>query len=148
MDICTNGVEAINLKEVVIALNDLLTAIYGIETRLSDLLINIGFDKTQVECLRKHHLQQVVLDFLENLKQKVMTFHDGERAYKIISRYYGLDGKARETLQSLGEQLTISRERVRQLKEKTLKKCRNKSSRQFFETKLQQEATQLLSTLS
>ncbi|MEH2294230.1 hypothetical protein [Nostoc sp.] len=47
MDICINGVEAINLKEIVIALNDLLTAIYGIETRLSDLLINIGFDKTQ-----------------------------------------------------------------------------------------------------
>jgi len=38
LDICTNGVEALNLKEIVIALNDLLTAIYSIETRLSDLL--------------------------------------------------------------------------------------------------------------
>ncbi|MHC5719761.1 MAG: hypothetical protein ACYTX0_48915 [Nostoc sp.] len=49
MDICTNAVEALNLKEIVITLNDLLTAIYSIETRLSDLLINIGFDKSQVE---------------------------------------------------------------------------------------------------
>ncbi|MEH2063816.1 MAG: hypothetical protein V7K50_16395 [Nostoc sp.] len=80
------GIEAINLKEIVIALNDLLTAIYGVETRLSDLLINIGFDKTQVESLRKYHLQQVVLNFMDNLQQKIMTFHDGERSYKIISR--------------------------------------------------------------
>ena len=44
MDICISGIKAINLKEIIIALNDLLTAIYGVETRLSDLLINIGFD--------------------------------------------------------------------------------------------------------
>lgn len=72
LDICTNGVEALNLKEIVIALNDLLTGIYSIETRLSDLLINIGFDKIQVEYLRKHHLQEVVLGFMGNLKQKVI----------------------------------------------------------------------------
>ena len=106
MDICTNSVEALNLKEIVIALNNLLTAIYSIETRLSDLLINIGFDKIQVEYLRKLHLQQVVLAFIENLKQKIMTFHDGECTYKIISRYYGLYGKPRETLQSLASKIS------------------------------------------
>ncbi|MTJ08500.1 sigma factor-like helix-turn-helix DNA-binding protein [Anabaena sp. UHCC 0204] len=145
MDISTSDTNNINIKEIVIGLNNVLTEIYGNETRLSYLLINIGFNNQQVEYLRKHHLSQIVQICIQHLQQKILTFQDGERAYKIISRYYSLDGKPKETLQSLGDQLSISRERVRQLKEKTLKKCKSKSSRQFFEAKLQEEVIHLLS---
>ena len=48
------------------------------------------------------------------------------RDRKILTLYFGLeDGKAR-TLEEIGKELGISRERVRQLKERTLKTLKNK----------------------
>jgi hypothetical protein len=48
------------------------------------------------------------------------------REKEVILRRFGLDGKEKETLQSLGDKWGISRERVRQIEERALEKIKSK----------------------
>lgn len=50
-----------------------------------------------------------------------------EREKMIIEDYYGISGQPR-TLEDIGEDLNLTKERVRQIKEKSLRKLRNESS--------------------
>ena len=47
-----------------------------------------------------------------------------EREEFILSLYFGLDGEGRRTLEDIGEQLNLTRERVRQIKERALVRLR------------------------
>lgn len=132
------------LREIVVGLNEILTEIYGMETRLSRLLSTLGFNELQIKEVREKHLREVVVSFVTSLEERVSSFQDGERAFMVVSRYYGLDGEPRETLQNLGEKLSITRERVRQIKVKILKKCKVKANREFLELQLKENVTLLL----
>jgi RNA polymerase primary sigma factor len=48
-----------------------------------------------------------------------------EREADVIRYYFGLSGKAQHTLEEIGDEFGLTRERVRQIKEKTIKKMRN-----------------------
>jgi RNA polymerase primary sigma factor len=48
-----------------------------------------------------------------------------ERERNIISDYFGLDGVKPKTLEEIGEEFNLTKERVRQLNEKALKKMRS-----------------------
>lgn len=50
------------------------------------------------------------------------------REKQIMCSIYGLDGQPRKTLKEIGEDLDITRETVRQIKEKTLKQLKSKIS--------------------
>ena len=50
-----------------------------------------------------------------------------EREKVIIGDYFGLTGTPR-TLEDIGEDFNLTKERVRQIKEKALRKLRNESS--------------------
>jgi|GEM_PF-54882 len=50
-----------------------------------------------------------------------------ERERHIIIRYFGLDGEEAETLEQIGARMNLTRERVRQLKERALAKLRHPS---------------------
>ena len=52
----------------------------------------------------------------------VLTF---QRERFIISDYYGLDGVKPKTLDEIGEEFNLTKERVRQLNEKALRKMRS-----------------------
>ncbi len=66
---------------------------------------------------------------LESLQQEIiralssLTYREGD----IIKYYYGLDGKAPHTLEEIGEKFGLTRERVRQIKEKAIKRLRHNS---------------------
>jgi RNA polymerase primary sigma factor len=65
----------------------------------------------------------------EILKQKlrdIMTLLD-ERERLIVEDYFGLSGTPR-TLEDIGQDFNLTKERVRQIKEKALRKLRNESS--------------------
>jgi RNA polymerase primary sigma factor len=65
-------------------------------------------------------------DILKNkLKNLLDNLDERERA--IIEDYYGLSGSPR-TLEDIGEDFNLTKERVRQIKEKSLRKLRNESS--------------------
>ena len=61
-----------------------------------------------------------------NVKQIVEELFDGipERERSIISDYYGLYGDSPKTLDEIGLEINLTKERVRQLNEKALKKMR------------------------
>ena len=73
----------------------------------------------------EHALKATVQDALSSLK---------EREAKILRLYYGLDGQAPMTLEDIGSLLGITRERVRQIKEKALVRLRHASRARFLET--------------
>ena len=66
-------------------------------------------------------------DSSANIKQVVEELFDGipERERYIVQDYYGLDGDNPKTLDEIGAELNLTKERVRQLNEKALKKMRS-----------------------
>lgn len=114
------------LKAQVIGLNELLTIIYGTELCLSLLLERLGFTSEQINTLRCQHAEQIVTAHLLLLEEYFTTFRDGERLYHIIKRRFGLDGERPETLEQIGEHFNVSRERIRQLEKKAIKRCKYK----------------------
>ena len=57
-----------------------------------------------------------------------------EREAKVLRLYFGLDGQDPMTLEEIGSLLGITRERVRQIKEKALVRLRHASRARFLET--------------
>ena len=53
-----------------------------------------------------------------------------DRERSIVEEYYGLAGTPR-TLEDIGGDFSLTKERVRQIKEKALRKLRNESSTLF-----------------
>jgi RNA polymerase primary sigma factor len=68
----------------------------------------------------------------DTLKQKLMETLNvlDQRERSIIEDYFGLTGTPR-TLEDIGEDFNLTKERVRQIKEKALRKLRNESSELF-----------------
>ena len=64
----------------------------------------------------------------EKLLSIVGILEDREKI--IIQDYFGLNGSIR-TLEEIGEDFNLTKERVRQIKEKALKKLRNESKALF-----------------
>ena len=57
-----------------------------------------------------------------------------EREAKVLRLYFGLDGQDPMTLEEIGSLLGITRERVRQIKERALLRLRHESRARFLET--------------
>jgi len=57
-----------------------------------------------------------------------------EREARVLRLYFGLDGQEPMTLEEIGSLLGITRERVRQIKEKALVRLRHASRARFLET--------------
>ena len=57
-----------------------------------------------------------------------------EREAQVLSLYYGLSGGHAISLDEIGEQFDLTRERVRQIKEKATKKLRNSSRNKILKT--------------
>ena len=63
------------------------------------------------------------------LKQKLFSLLNvlDEREKMIVMDYFGMNG-ANRTLEDIGQDFSLTKERVRQIKEKALRKLRNESS--------------------
>ena len=63
----------------------------------------------------------------ESLKDEVVHILNSltSRESKILKLYFGLDGEKARTLEEVGMEFRITRERVRQIKEKALIKLRH-----------------------
>ncbi len=72
-----------------------------------------------------HALESVVEQALSTLKH---------REAKVLRLYYGLDGQDAMTLEEIGGNLGITRERVRQIKDRALVRLRHASRARFLES--------------
>ena len=68
------------------------------------------------EALMDHSLRQEIERSLATL---------GEREAEILRYYFGLKGYQQHTLEEIGDEFGLTRERVRQIKEKAIKKLKN-----------------------
>jgi len=60
----------------------------------------------------------------------------GSREAEVIRYYYGLNGYRQHTLEEIGDTLGLTRERVRQIKEKSIKKLKNNFRNKLLKTYL------------
>lgn len=92
------------------------------------------------------NLVTLILPFTE----AIMDIYGDKRGFKYVKYYYGLHGKEPYTLQDIGDAEGITRERVRQINEKTLQRIREtllgqKSFKEWFvPDSLVEEANELL----
>jgi len=96
----------------------------GEDSRLLDYLPDQMSAGTEEEAY-EDALKDTIEETLATLK---------EREAKILRLYYGLDGQDPMTLEEIGRLLDITRERVRQVKEKALRRLRHASRARFLET--------------
>jgi len=96
----------------------------GEDNRLLDYLPD-NMNPTPDEITFEKALSEAIEESLASLK---------ERESKILRLYFGLDGEDPMTLEDIGTLLRITRERVRQIKEKALLKLRHNSRRRALES--------------
>lgn len=91
--------------------------VQGEENSLLDVLENDGEDKPDSE-LMNDSLRREVQRALSTLTQR-----EGD----VIALYFGLNGEHAMTLEEIGEKFDLTRERVRQIKEKAIRRLRHTS---------------------
>jgi RNA polymerase primary sigma factor len=96
----------------------------GEENRLSDYLADTGHATPEEEMLEKA-MAETVDASLHRLK---------EREARVLRMYFGLDDLEPLTLEEIGARLGITRERVRQIKEKALSRLRHVSNARALES--------------
>ena len=59
-----------------------------------------------------------------------------EREAEVIRLYFGLEGELSMTLEEIGEKFNLTRERVRQIKEKAIRRLRHNSKSKILKSYL------------
>ncbi|MEW6577767.1 MAG: hypothetical protein AB1435_01080 [Chloroflexota bacterium] len=124
-------------------INDWLKAIYQEETLISDLLTRLGLPEHDIERIKRHHVSEFVAQLLVYI-QSCTHGQDGKRRHLIMLRYLGLLDGNTETLQSIADDLLLSRERIRQLRNKRLMYFRRQKQKTALEAELCAIAKRLL----
>jgi RNA polymerase primary sigma factor len=96
----------------------------GEDNRLLDYLPDTNHATPDEQTFEKA-LTEAIKDSLGSLK---------ERESRILRLYFGIDGSEPMTLEEIGAQLGITRERVRQIKEKALSRLRHVSRAKSLES--------------
>ena len=123
MDITEEEVaKTMSISQVHLSLDAPLTP--GEDNRLLDYLADT-INPTPDEQTFEKALTDAIVDSLASLK---------EREAKILRLYFGLDEKEPMTLEEIGTLLGITRERVRQIKEKALSRLRHVSRAKTLES--------------
>lgn len=64
--------------------------------------------------------------------RSLMAHSKDQRESSVILHYFGMNGKDRKTLEEIGNRLSLTRERVRQIREKAVKRLKWKADRDPF----------------
>jgi hypothetical protein len=121
------------LKAQIIGINKLISSSFGTGQRLSTVLHALGFSDEQITVAKEHHLERVVNYLLKSINHFALSREDGDRLSRILTRRLSLDGQPASTLEVLAIEFGVTRERIRQLEIKILRKYKSpKGKRQFL----------------
>lgn len=89
-----------------------------------------GEDNSLLDVLENEHQEtpdsELMNDSLRREVSRTLTTLT-EREAEVVSLYYGLNGASSYSLEEIGEKFDLTRERVRQIKEKAIKRLKNTS---------------------
>ncbi|MCX7929677.1 MAG: RNA polymerase sigma factor RpoD/SigA [Chlorobi bacterium] len=100
--------------------------VHGEESRLLDVLPNESQPPPDSELIHESLCYEI--------HQALVTLPEREAA--VIRYYFGVDGCPQLTLEEIGEKLSLTRERVRQIKEKAIRRLRHASRSRELRTYL------------
>ena len=129
-------------------LNELLSVIYGTEMQLNELFQELGFEESQIERLRDHHLESIVPQFLEVIHKRLTSDSGKDTYYQILSRRYGLDGEPQAQLSAIAGIHGFSPEYLRPLFEEIIQRCQSKKWQLELKTSLKHIAVAQLGKMN
>ena len=135
---------AITLKQQVEGINLLLEQIYTPQTKISTILLDCGLTDSDIENIRKNHLQEIVDLALTIFQAFLFARRGGERLWDILCDRYGLSGTEPMTLEKIAKEYDLSRERIRQLESQAIKKLSIHQRKTKLRDILHKEALALL----
>lgn len=94
----------------------------GSEATMIDIFVNKDYKHTDESLL----LESISIDVLSSLE--VLTLREQE----ILKLYFGLNNSLELNLEEIGEKFDLTRERVRQIKERALRRLRKSYNRNLF----------------
>lgn len=115
-----------------VGLEKMLSALLRRQITVSKLIMELGLSKQDVETLELKSIGRISEGLIEYIEQSLGSIEGGHRRYSIIERYYGLDGFLPARLSAMSARYGISRERVRQLKERALAHWRNPRQMEYL----------------
>ncbi len=121
-----------------------LEDLYQTPHQLSDILREAGMSEQELSQFRSKHLESYVSELLLRWHAMIPTLLHSQRRADILMRRYGLSGLPNPTLQELGDEYGISRERVRQLQQGALNLLRTPEHKQAIEQTVGEVAQEVL----
>ena len=112
-----------------------LWRVLGRRTLILDFLLRNGFTQDQVNVLKAQHFDAFIQTMLDYIAA-VEPGHDSVRRHEMMLRHYGLVTGQRNTLQAIGNDHDLSRERIRQLVQKRMDIFKTEKQRAELEAKL------------
>ncbi|MBX9692677.1 MAG: hypothetical protein K2Z81_09860 [Cyanobacteria bacterium] len=118
------------------ALESLLSVVYRRPVTLEGLLTELGASPSVIGAIRHGGMDRITDTLRECVKSRVAIGTGGERRHEVLERYFGLDGYPPSTLTTMATKYGISRERVRQIKERAICSIRNRYAKALIEHSL------------
>ncbi len=115
-----------------VGLEKMLSALLRRQITVAKLILELGLSKQDVETLELKSIGRISEGLIEYIEQSLSAIEGGTRRYSIIERYYGLDGFLPARLSGISTKYGISRERVRQLKDRALSHWRNPRQMEYL----------------
>ena len=125
-----------SLRKRVIAMNSFLSDVYREDMRTSYLLKSLGYSKRVISQITSNCLNTFVTAETGIIQSQIRSMANGERRLDIIMRRYSLNGEPKWTLQQLAEKHGVSRERIRQIQNQTMRMVRHPTRRYRLEKEL------------
>lgn len=120
------------LTERLAHFNRFLEQVFGEPTRLSDILLRSGLTPTEIESITSRHLEEAVDSVCEHLIAYLREVLPPKHA-RVVAEQFCMSGPAQPTLQTVAETLGVSRERVRQLQDRGVRRLRSPARRGAIE---------------
>ena len=109
------------LRDYIVNFNALSKDVFGEESRISSILKSTNFSQEQITYLQGKGLNNLMQNIDFALRVYLISYSNTSKNCDILYQRYGLFGYKKQTLEHIGEQYGVSRERIRQLQAKTLK---------------------------
>lgn len=130
---------AVQLRNI----NRFIYAIYDSPRQLSDILREAGVNDKDVNQIRHHQLEPYMAK-LGASWEAMLKDALPPRQTDIVVRYYGLTTEETTTLQQLGNEYNVSRERIRQLREHAIERLKQPEYKKKLEQLTYEVAQEIL----